>query len=500
MTKAKKEPRKEFDVVAQTLMIPVSLLDENKGQIEGVPKNPRVIKGKCFKQLCESIKEDPELLNLRPLLVYPRGDRYVVIDGNMRVKALRDMAHVMAPCEVLQEGTTPEQMKRYIAKTNSAFGDWDWDALANEWDCDPLDDWGIDLPEGWGDEESEEANDEDGNGGDTDRNVEKIPEVEAMLNEAMRENAREFVEQLDYDMAHGWLPGGITKGYVQAQFIKAKFYGGAYNAVNNLYFQPLRFLCPSGLKNGSVRNAFEGVADGKNSGLAGLRTATNDGKLSYFYSSNYPVAQTTASADFPPMLAKQLLEEFTPPDKKTDVLDPCHGWGGRIVGALLADVSSYTGIDPSDDAHDGVIRIIDAFGKYSKHTKIEIRKECFEDTNIEKESYDIALTSPPYFNVEKYAGENQSHIKYPQYDLWKEKFYTPLIAKTYYALRPGGVFVLNVGSQTYPLKKDGIIIAESCGFVVEEIRPFGRGTNSGLRKKNGSDDSENNEKIIILRK
>ena len=149
MTKAKKEPRKEFDVVAQTLMIPVALLDENKGQIEGVPKNPRVIKGKRFKQLCESIKEDPELLNLRPLLVYPRGDRYVVIDGNMRVKALRDMAHVMAPCEVLQEGTTPEQMKRYIAKTNSAFGDWDWDALANEWDCDPLDDWGIDLPEDW---------------------------------------------------------------------------------------------------------------------------------------------------------------------------------------------------------------------------------------------------------------------------------------------------------------------------------------------------------------
>ena len=156
MTKAKKEPRKEFDVVAQTVMIPVALLDENKGQIEGVPKNPRVIKGKRFKQLCESIKEDPELLNLRPLLVYPIGDRYVVIDGNMRVKALRDMAHVTAPCEVLREGTMPEQMKRYIVKTNSAFGDWDWDALANAWDGDPLDDWGIDLPEDWGETTEEE--------------------------------------------------------------------------------------------------------------------------------------------------------------------------------------------------------------------------------------------------------------------------------------------------------------------------------------------------------
>ena len=153
--------KEKYEVVAQTIMIPVALLDENKGQLEGVPKNPRVIKKKRFKQLCESIKEDPELMNLQPMLVYPLGERYVVVDGNMRLKALRDMAHVVAPCEVLKEGTTPEQMKRYIAKTNSAFGDWDWDALSNEWDGDPLDDWGIDLPEDWGEQESEGVNDED---------------------------------------------------------------------------------------------------------------------------------------------------------------------------------------------------------------------------------------------------------------------------------------------------------------------------------------------------
>ena len=153
--------KERYEVVAQTLMIPVALLDENKGQLAGVPKNPRVIKGKRFKQLCESIKEDPELMNLRALLVYPVGERYVVVDGNMRLKALRDMAHVVAPCEVMKEGTTPEQMKRYIAKTNSAFGDWDWEELANSWDGDPLDDWGIDLPEDWGEQEGEGVNDED---------------------------------------------------------------------------------------------------------------------------------------------------------------------------------------------------------------------------------------------------------------------------------------------------------------------------------------------------
>ena len=144
-------------VVAQTVMLPIAMLDENKGQVEGVPRNPRQIKGKRFEQLCKSIQEDEELLNLRPLIVYPLGGRYVVIDGNMRVKALLKMGYKNAPCEILKDGTTPEQMKRYIAKTNSAFGDWDWDELANAWDGDPLDDWGIDIPDGWNAvEESEE--------------------------------------------------------------------------------------------------------------------------------------------------------------------------------------------------------------------------------------------------------------------------------------------------------------------------------------------------------
>lgn len=138
------------EVVAQTVMLPIGKLDENKGQVPGVPKNPRQIKGKRFQQLCASIKEDEELLNLRPLIVYPMGGRYAVIDGNMRLKALKELKYKEAPCEILKEGTTPEQMVRYISKTNSAFGDWDWDALANEWDNLPLDDWGLDLPSDWG--------------------------------------------------------------------------------------------------------------------------------------------------------------------------------------------------------------------------------------------------------------------------------------------------------------------------------------------------------------
>ena len=196
------------------------------------------------------------------------------------------------------------------------------------------------------------------------------------------------------------------------------------------------------------------------------------------------------------MVAKELYEEFSPVDRKANVLGPCHGWGGRLVGALLADVASYTGVDPSEQAHEGVMKIAGTFGKYSKHTDIDIRLQCFEDTKLDAECYDIALTSPPYFDVEKYEGEDQSHKRYPQYSLWVDRFYTPLIVNTFTALRGGGVFILQVGSQSYPLREDAVRIAEGCGFIVEDIRPFTAGTRSGFK----SSDNDNSEKIIILRK
>ena len=117
---------------------------------------------------------------------------------------------------------------------------------------------------------------------------------------------------------------------------------------------------------------------------------------------------------------------------------------------------------------------------------------------MDAEAYDIALTSPPYFDVEQYKGENQSHVKFPKYDLWVNGFYRPLIEKTFNALRKGGVFILQVGSQSYPLRQDGEKIAKEIGFTVDDVRPLGGGTNSPIH--GNTDDDYENEKIIILRK
>lgn len=127
--------------------LPLSAIETNKGQIEGVPANPRMIKDKNFKKLVQSIKDNPEMLDLRELLVYPHGDKYVIIGGNMRYEACKKIGYKEVPCKVLPEHTSAEALRAYVVKDNGGYGEWDFDMLANEWDTNLLDIAGIELPE-----------------------------------------------------------------------------------------------------------------------------------------------------------------------------------------------------------------------------------------------------------------------------------------------------------------------------------------------------------------
>ena len=120
-------------------------LRNNAGQIEGLPGNPRLIKDDRFKKLVKSLQDDPEMLSLRELIVFPHNDTFVVIGGNMRLKALRELGYTEAPCKVLPEDTHIEKLKAIALKDNSSFGDYDYEALANEWDAQLLADCGIEV-------------------------------------------------------------------------------------------------------------------------------------------------------------------------------------------------------------------------------------------------------------------------------------------------------------------------------------------------------------------
>lgn len=126
--------------------LPLELLDENKGQIEGLPSNPREITQDKFDLLKENIREYPELINYNILKVFPVGDRYVVIGGNMRLRALRELGVEEAVCCVLDGSTDVEDLKAYTILDNASFGQWDWDKLTRDWDVDQLPKWGTSLP------------------------------------------------------------------------------------------------------------------------------------------------------------------------------------------------------------------------------------------------------------------------------------------------------------------------------------------------------------------
>ena len=118
----------------------------NTGQIEGVPRNPRDWTKEDVSRLAASIVETPELFEARPLLVVPRGERFVVIGGNMRLAAARELAMDAPPCYEIQDRSV-DNLKRMAIKDNSSFGKWDTDLLDEEWGACPLKEWGVTIPE-----------------------------------------------------------------------------------------------------------------------------------------------------------------------------------------------------------------------------------------------------------------------------------------------------------------------------------------------------------------
>lgn len=139
--------------------INISKLVLNKGQIKGLPTNPRFIRDFKFELLKRSIKESPDMLKLRELIVFPEDDKYIIIAGNMRYRAAKELNIKELPCKILSRETSIEKLREIAIKDNSNFGEYDWDILANEWDDSPLEDWGVDLPTDW--QESDNVNIDD---------------------------------------------------------------------------------------------------------------------------------------------------------------------------------------------------------------------------------------------------------------------------------------------------------------------------------------------------
>jgi ParB-like chromosome segregation protein Spo0J len=106
------------------------------------PSNPRIIKDDKFAKLVQSIKDFPQMLELRPIVI---NSDNIVLGGNMRLRACKEAGLKEVPV-MRADDLTPEQQAEFIIKDNVGFGEWDWDMLANQWDAEKLNDWGLDVP------------------------------------------------------------------------------------------------------------------------------------------------------------------------------------------------------------------------------------------------------------------------------------------------------------------------------------------------------------------
>ena len=111
-------------------------------EVKANPNNPRLIKDDKFAKLVQSIKDLPQMLDIRPIVV---NKDMIVLGGNMRLKACKEAGLKEVPI-IIADNLTEEQQREFLIKDNTSGGEWDFEMLANEWDVEQLEEWGLDVP------------------------------------------------------------------------------------------------------------------------------------------------------------------------------------------------------------------------------------------------------------------------------------------------------------------------------------------------------------------
>lgn len=298
---------------------------------------------------------------------------------------------------------------------------------------------------------------------------------EQLINISLLEKQRVFFQSL-------------TPASLKIYFLRSLFLGEKFPRFITTSRQYHRMLCSGDGDGGSIVDLLHKISDRPDL-AARLRFSLQE-KPSFEKLASVcgiPMAGHKAPLDFPVELARDLYNEFA---KDGEVLDPCHGWGGRYLGFLLSEANSYTGYDPSEMTHEGLSAISDDLQQYHDKDSLFI---ClpYEDSGLEDSKYDFALTSPPYFDRERYIGGDQAHTRYKTYEYFIEGFYRALIFKTFKALRSGSCFALQVGNQVYDLDIQARRIALAAGFELIETRET-------QMKGVGAETSDEASEVILL--
>ena len=194
---------------------------------------------------------------------------------------------------------------------------------------------------------------------------------------------------------------------------------------------------------------------------------------------------------FRPAVSAALCKKYVGPGGS--VLDPCAGWGGRLVGALSVGCS-YTGIEPSEQTCEGLYQIgsrLSDLLSLDRH-RVNILRGRIQEVSLEKGWADFALTSPPYWLKESYPGV----VEEASFKDWIQSFLYPLFEKVKEALKSKGRFAIavsdiTVGNETYPLVEVTRRVARDCGYLMVEVLEM-------EKYSFGQNSTENHEEILVF--
>lgn len=172
------------------------------------PNNPRIIKDDKFKKLVQSIKDFPEMLNIRPIVV---NQDMIILGGNMRFKACKEAGLKEVP--IIKTNLTEDKQREFLIKDNTSGGEWDWEVLANEWNVEELESWGLEVPSFAPEIDYDILNDEDVS--------EQLEDMTNGVKKAIQiEFEAEHYEEA-YELVKFWRSQGDV-GYMILQYLKAE--------------------------------------------------------------------------------------------------------------------------------------------------------------------------------------------------------------------------------------------------------------------------------------
>lgn len=427
--------------------------------IHPYPNNPRTHSAEQVKLIAQSMMDDGVFM---PILV---DEKSIIIAGHGRRLGALENKFAEYPV-VIASGWSVEKKRAVRIKDNQLglLSGWDEHLLHSE--LGELQLGGYEMPLlGFSDKQLSEMIIEPSLAQSNDPELTK--EQTAIFNKAWRVLLNDWKAHAERSKQLGFVSTNYTRGAMLVYFTRALIFGDDIPRAATTAYNPHRIF-QAGSHNKPYLDLFD-LALKQDNVLKSLQWFCG-GKPAFdqMIGVTLGIQDHRPPADFPPLLARDLINEFCP--KGGAVLDPCHGWGGRLLGFMLSGAGSYEGIDADAQTVKGVTQMFLDLDMLRPGRKVRLACSPFEDAKIEHGPFDFALTSPPYYDTERYGGELSSWKRYKTFDAWVGGFYKPLIEKTAAAIKPGGVFALQIGNQSYPLETQAREIIKGCDFEFIEKR------------------------------